>query len=153
MNFRVIPISEEIADKVRETNKSPQYGHPAHTDLAKGYGPCRLCLETFERGVEERILFTYNAFEGLADLPLPSPIFVHKEKCEPYKVNQFPPALRDLPLIFEAFGENAAILQREKVTESEIENLIEKLFSPANVKYINIRNAEAGCFIARIDRE
>lgn len=153
MSFKVMPISQEISDKVRETQESPQYGHPAHTDTAKGYGPCRSCLKTFIKGAEERILFTYNAFENLYEVPLPSPIFVHKEHCEPFTADGFPPELRGLPLIFEAYGENGEVMKRERVVESNIETSIENLFQSSFVEYIHIRNAEAGCFIARIERE
>ncbi len=57
-SYRVIAIPEQIAQHVRATLKSPQYGHPAHVEVAKGYGPCRSCLQTFHTGEEQRILFT-----------------------------------------------------------------------------------------------
>ena len=73
MNYKIVPIELELARSVRENMKSPQYGHPAFAEIADGYGPCRQCLKTFEQGAEERILFTYNAFENLSRLPLPGP--------------------------------------------------------------------------------
>ena len=48
--FRVLPIDSAITEKVRNTLKSPQYGHPAHVELAAGYGPCRSCLKQFRTG-------------------------------------------------------------------------------------------------------
>lgn len=151
MNYKVIPIPSEIAESVRENLKSPQYGHPATVDVAKGYGPCRSCLKTFNQGKEERILFTYNSFEGLSDLPLPGPVFVHKDNCAEYSENGFPQDLIDLPMLFEAFGKNSEMIRRITVKKNEIDEQIQNLFVLPNVDYINIRNAEAGCFIARIE--
>ena len=152
MNFRVIVIPQEIARQTRETLKSPQYGHPAYTDLAKGYGPCRSCLRTFERDKENRILFTYNAFAGLSNLPLPSPIFIHQNDCERYQSNEFPADLRALPIVLEGYGRESRLVAREKVANKDFEAVINRLFAHHSVDYLHIRNAEAGCFIARIER-
>ena len=153
MNFRIAAIPEETARKVRETMKSAQYGHPAFTDLAKGYGPCRLCLKTFDIGKEDRILFTYNAFEGLSELPLPSPIYIHKDECERYEAEGFPADLRELPIALEGYGKASYLHAREKVNSQTIEQTIEQLFANPEVEYIHIRNTEAVCFMARIERE
>jgi len=58
--YHVIAIPETLAQDVREPLKAPRYGHPAHVELAAGYGPCRLCLQKFREGEEDRILFTYD---------------------------------------------------------------------------------------------
>ena len=71
--YKVVPIDPRLAASVRAEMKSPQYGHPAHAELAKGYGPCRSCLKTFRITGEDRILFTYNPFDGLASYPSPGP--------------------------------------------------------------------------------
>ncbi|MBX7173100.1 MAG: DUF1203 domain-containing protein [Pyrinomonadaceae bacterium] len=151
MSYKVVPISTEIAESVRENLRSPQYGHPAFTSLATGYGPCRSCLKTFDQGKEERILFTYNSFEGLSDLPLPGPIFIHKNDCQEYAENGFPKDLIDLPMLFEAFGDNSELIKRESVQKDKIDEQIQQILDLPNVKFVNIRNAEAGCFIARIE--
>ncbi len=152
MNYKIIPISSEIARSVRENMKSPQYGHTAFADVAKGYGPCRVCLKTFRKGEEERILFTYNAFENLSNLPLPSPVYIHKNDCETFNENDFPNDLIDLPLMFEGYGEESKLIERELFNKEIFENQIAKIFDDSNVNYINIRNTEAGCFVARIER-
>ncbi len=133
--------------------RSPQYGHPAFSEIATGYGPCRACLRTFDEGQEERLSFTYNAFEGLSDLPLPGPIFIHTDDCDPFRHSGFPEKLRDLPMLFEGFGESGELVVREKVQEYQIEYDISNIFTNTAIKYINLRNSEAGCFIARIDRK
>ncbi len=152
MNYKIVPIPSEIARSVREIMKSPQYGHQAFADVAKGYGPCRQCLKTFVKGADERILFTYNAFENLSDLPLPSPIFIHKNECESFAGDAFPSDLLDLPLLFEGYADDSKLVEREAMKKEVLENQIAEIFDISQVKYINIRNAEAGCFIARIER-
>ena len=152
--FRVLPIDFKLAEAVRRTLKSPQYGHPAHVELAAGYGPCRLCLKQFRAGEEDRILFTFNPFQGLDDYPSPGPVFIHARTCPSYDEPQaFPEELRSLPLTLEAYGENRWIIARERPSAKEIESSVERLLQTSGVRYIHVRNTEAGCFIARIERD
>ena len=151
--FRVVPIDREVAEQVRSTLRSPQYGHPAHVEVSAGYGPCRSCLKTFEEGKEERILFTYNPFEGLDAYPSPGPIFVHAQACEPFgKAGSFPERLRALPLTLEGYAEGRWVVARLRPEHGQEEDAIAKLFAHVNVDYIHIRNTEAGCYIARVER-
>ncbi|HZI55715.1 MAG TPA: DUF1203 domain-containing protein [Verrucomicrobiae bacterium] len=151
--FQVLPIDSALTEVVRHTLKSPQYGHPAHIELAKGYGPCRACLKQFRTGQEDRILFTYNPFAGLDEYPSPGPVFVHADSCQHYaQPGKFPEELRALPLTLEAYGENRWIVARERPAENEIEQSVERLLNMSGVHYIHIRNTEAGCYIARIER-
>jgi hypothetical protein len=151
--FRIRQITETIANQARETLRSPQYGHPAHVEVATGYGPCRLCLHTFNEGNDSRILFTYNPFEGLDSYPSPGPIFIHEKKCSPYSaVNEFPADLRNLKLVFEAYGPERWLVLQERIRDGAVEAGIAKMFDQAAVEYIHVRNEEAGCFIAHIER-
>src|SRR5512146_2417464 len=103
--FRVVPISDQVAESVRRELRSPQYGHPAHAETATGYGPCRSCLRTFTVGAEQRLLFTYNPFDGLSSYPSPGPIFIHSDGCEAFVGDGFPADLRALPLYLEGYDE------------------------------------------------
>ena len=151
--FRVLPIDSALAEKVRSTLSSPQYGHPAHRELAQGYGPCRVCLKQFRAGEEDRILFTYNPFESLDSYPSPGPIFIHAKSCPGFsEPDQFPEELKSLPLTLEAYGDNRWIMARERPSADEIEISLERLLHTSGVRYIHVRNTEAGCFIARIER-
>ena len=151
MSYQIVAVSEEISRKVRKEMRSPQYGHPAFVEVAKGYGPCRSCLRKFDEGREERILFTYNPFEGLSDLPLPGPVFIHGADCERYEKEGFPEELLDLPLLFEGFGETGRLETRVGIDRSAVDDQIRAVLDTPGVDYIYVRNAEAGCFVARID--
>lgn len=151
--FQLIPIPDHISRQVRDTLKSPQYGHPAYVEVATGYGPCRSCLCTFVEGQEKRILFTYNPFDGLDSYPSPGPIFIHEQACVPFAPDhEFDSALRKIPLVLESFGRNRSLLAEERFADGKMEERIEKMFGNPLVKYIHLRNGEAGCFIARIER-
>ena len=151
--FRVLPIPENIANQARKTLQSPQYGHPAHVEVAKGYGPCRQCLHTFNKGQENRMLFTCNPFEGLDPYPSPCPIFIHEETCAPYEaVNEFPSDLRKLKLVLEAYGRGRWLITHERIRDGNVDQTIARMFDQPVVEYIHVRSEEAGCFIAHIER-
>ncbi len=153
MKFRIIPIPGEIAAETRAKLISPQYTSlKADVSIATGYGPCRSCLKVFNEGADERIYLTYNSFEGFSELPDPGPIFIHKNECEPFGDGGFPPDLADLPLLFEGFGENSKLFIRERIAKENVEGQIKRVFDLGGVRFINIRNAEAGCFVARVER-
>jgi hypothetical protein len=150
---RIQGIPDSIAAAARETMKSPQYGHPAHVETATGYGPCRLCLQTFQVGADERLLFTYQPFTDPAALPAPGPVFIHRQRCERYEGPELPAALRPLPLALEGYGSGGNLLLQRRVGGSPFEVVLESIFDCRDVQYAHLRNAEAGCFIARIDRD
>jgi hypothetical protein len=152
IQYRVIAIPEDIADKVRASLRSPQYGHPAHLELATGFGPCRFCLRTFQEGQEERILFTYNSFSGTDMIPLPGPIFIHQRYCLRYQDPGFPPDLNRLDLILEGYNADGKATAFENPVIERAEEAVLKLLSDEGVMFIQIRNAKAGCFVARIER-
>lgn len=152
MGFRIAGIPGSLAAEVRRTLRSPQYGHPAHRETATGYGPCRLCLRTFVEGVEERILFTYQPFSDPGSVPAPGPVFIHAGPCDRYEAPAFPPDLRRLPLLLEAYEAGGEPLGRARVRDQAPEAVLERLFAAAGTAYVHIRNEEAGCFMARVDR-
>jgi hypothetical protein len=150
--FRIQGIPESVATAVRTTMRSPQYGHPAHAEVATGYGPCRLCLQTFTVGADERLLFTYQPFSDAAALPAPGPVFIHRGPCRRYDNIGLPEALRPLPLVVEGYGPDGALLLQRRVGSASFETVLDEVMSRPEARYAHLRNAEAGCFIARIDR-
>jgi len=153
MNFKVVPIPAEITNAARATMVSPQYQSlPAFSAIANGYGPCRSCLDTFREGEEHRTSFTYNPFDGISKIPQPGPVFIHSEACQEFDGPGFPAGIRHLPMLLEAFDESGEFIERVPVRGELLESLIAEILSRPRVRLINIRNAEAGCFIARIER-
>ena len=149
LRYRISGIPESLAREVRSTLQSPQYGHPAHVETATGYGPCRQCLRTFRQGEEERILFTYQPFAAPA-LPDPGPVFIHREACDRYDDLAFPEELRSIPLVVESYSASGEMLERCLAGDDPIEQVLELRAGDPQVQYLHLRNAEAGCFIARV---
>jgi len=153
MDYRVVAIPETMSSEVRRTLTSPQYKSlAANVSVANGYGPCRSCLRVFEQGVDHRIYLTYNSFDGLSPLPDPGPIFIHENECSRFDSDGFPPNLLELPVLLEAFADESRFVKRVRMEADIVDSQIARLFSNEAVRFINLRNAEAGCFIARVER-
>lgn len=150
LRFQGIP--DAVAAEVRKTMRSPQYGHPAHREVAQGYGPCRLCLRTFAVGSEERILFTYQPFSESGSLPSPGPVFIHAEPCARYDEDAVPPDFRGLPLVFAAYQNGGRLLAQESTGVESVEETLGRIFDRTGADYVHVRNGEAGCFMARVQR-
>jgi hypothetical protein len=150
--YRVVPISGDAANEVRRTMRSPSAKLPASSAVATGYGPCRSCLKIFRQGEEERIYITYDPFAGVSSLPLPGPVFIHTEECAEYSSDGFPRELHPIPMILEGFGVNSRLLRSEAVSIDSVDDQIKEILDTDEVEVIHIRNAEAGCFIAKIQR-
>lgn len=152
-SFRVAAIPTKVAELVRTTRSSPGYGHPAHEEVATGYGPCRHCLRDFQVGKDRRILFTYDPFHGIEPLPLPGPIFIHAESCERFPdAGGFPQDLRSHRLTFAAYGDSRRLVSEEYVANGEVEPAISRLLERNEVNYVHVRDTEAGCYDFRIER-
>jgi hypothetical protein len=137
MSYIVRGVSQEVADEVRRTRRAPGYGHPVHEEVATGTGPCRCCLRPFVPGREKRLLFTYRPPARAGSLNAPGP--------------GFPDALRALPLAFEARAGQSRVTALSAGSEEAPETQMERLFA-ADAEWLHVRHAEAGCFIACVER-
>lgn len=153
--FAVLALPTKVADLVRETKRSPGYGHPAHTEVATGYGPCRHCLRTFKVGEEQRILFTYDPFFGIERVPLPGPVFIHAHSCAAYPADAgYPPDMLQHAAVMNAFRKGQQLIARRVVEEKGAHlDAIQQLLANEDVDYIEVRDLEAGCFDFRIERQ
>jgi hypothetical protein len=150
--FRFSGIPDHIAAEVRQTMRAPEYGHPAHQELAHGYGPCRVCLRTFDIGKEERILFTYQPFRDPESLPAPGPIFIHAHPCRRYDAPELPRDFRALPLVLEGYQTGGRLVAQERVGGQVPEEVLARIFEETSADYVHVRNGEAGCFMAKVER-
>lgn len=151
--LRIVAMPTSVAQEVRATMRAPAYGHPAHTEVATGHGPCRHCLRNFRIGEERRILFTYDPFADLALPPLPGPVFIHEEPCDRHPEDGgFPEGLRSHELTLAAYGAQRRLLEEEQVKDGKVETALERIFALSNVEYVHVRDTEAGCYDFRIER-
>ena len=148
--YRIAGIDPRLVTEVRETLRSPEYGHPAVREVARGTGPCRSCLDLFAVGADERLLFTYRPAETDGTLGAPGPIFSHAGSCARYDGTSFPPGLRTLPLLFEARAAGNRILAAMRATGAGIDTTVGELLAMEGVDYLHVRHGEAGCHIAKV---
>jgi hypothetical protein len=152
-SYRVIALAQDVADTVRATHLSPFSKHPTHTEVARGHGPCRLCLRAFSVGQDRRILFTLDPFAGLESLPLPGPVFIHEGACQRHAADAgFPIDLRGRGLTIQGFGTGRRLLAEEHVENGSVDLVIERLFERPDVRYLHVRDTAAGCYDFRIER-
>ena len=152
-SFRVVAVSEGLAEKVRSSRRAPGYGHPVHAEVATGYGPCRLCLRDFAVGVDRRLLFTLDPFHGLEPYPLPGPVFIHERECDRHpELGGFPEDLRTHDLTFAAYGRGRVLRSEERVAGRDADSAIARLLGRPDVDYIHVRDTAAGCYDLRVER-
>jgi hypothetical protein len=152
--IRVMGIPTEVAEEVRSTMRAPGYGFPAHAEVGTDAAPCRHCLRSIDPGQPGRILFTYDRFAGIEQLPQPGPVYIHAEACPRYEeVARFPEELRASPRTLEAYARGRRLLAQEYVSDGKFEPAIEKLFAWREVDYIQVNSTTAGCFTFRIERD
>jgi hypothetical protein len=152
-SYRVVAVGDRIADAVRKTLRSPGYDHPAHTEVATSYGPCRQCLGAFSVGKERRILFTYDSFYGRETLPLPGPVFIHEHDCERYPEDEgFPVDMLSRRLTRNAYAQGRRLVSQRYVSNGIVEREIQRLLQDRDVAYIHVRDTDAGCYDFCIER-
>ncbi len=151
-SFRVVAIPTEVASKVRTTLRSSFHDFPVHQNVATEGAPCRHCLRQITAG-EGQILFTYDRFAGVEDLPQPGPVYVHADGCSRYTEQAaFPEELRNSPRTLEAYGNGRTLLSRQHVHDGRFEPVIERMLANRDVNYIQVNSTTAGCFTFRIER-
>ena len=150
--FHLLGLSDALTREVRETRRSPGYGHPVVSETARGTGPCRACLEQFQVGQEERLLFTYRPPSRDGMLGAPGPVFIHARDCRQYRGTRFPPGLLSLPLLIEAWASGNRIHSACPASGSDLEKVIRELLEDPRTAYLHVRHGEAGCHIASVER-
>ncbi len=152
-SYRVVAVGDRTADAVRKTRRSPGYGHPAHAEVATGYGPCRQCLRNFSVGEERRILFTYDSFYGKETLPLPGPVFIHEHDCERYPEDGgFPVDMLSRRLTLNGYARGRRLVSQSYVSNGVVEPELQRLLQDRDVAYIHVRDTDAGCYDFCIER-
>jgi hypothetical protein len=152
-SFRVVAIRSEVAEQVRNTGKSPNYGFPAHREMAAGRAPCRHCLKLIQKDEQELLLFTYDPFRELDEPPLPGPVYIHAAECPRHPESDvIPEEYRGRLLTLEGYGNDRALVMEIRVRDGAAERDAEQLFRDAKIRYVNVRSTEAGCFLFRLER-
>lgn len=155
--FKVVPLSEAYAAKIRATN-TDDFGHTVIEKVATGKGPCRVSLKPFAVGEDVRLLVSHSPFEIDNAFNQPGPVFINKKEVEAYNdVHCFPPEIKadkeSFPLSLIGYSKNQNMVFTQLVGDNDVDELIPKIFEEhPYVEYLHARNAEACCFICKIER-
>lgn len=155
--FRIVPLSEAYAAHVRMTGEDA-YGHEVVEQLATGFGPCRVSLKPFTPGEDVRLLLSHSPFEIANAFNQPGPIFIHQKAVNAYDdIHRFPPEIKadtlHFPLSLIGYNQEQTMVFTQLVNDDDVDILISQtLEDHPEIAYLHARNAEAGCFICKIER-
>ncbi|CAN5460840.1 DUF1203 domain-containing protein [soil metagenome] len=151
--LKVIAVATGLVEAMRRTMLSPGYGHPVSVQVATGHGPCRHCLEAFVVGEERRMLFTYNSFERLEAIPQPGPVFVHERSCVRYDERAgYPRGLLEFKAVLDGYDARQMLVRREVLLDGTQEDALQAMFEEDAIRYVQVRDGEAGCYDFRVER-
>lgn len=157
MKFKIIPLSKEIAAKIRN-NSTDDFGHKVIKQVATGLGPCRVSLKPFRPGRDKRLLFSHSPFQIENAYNQPGPIFIHADEVEEYTdVHRFPPEIKADKVHFHltliGYNPDQLMIFTKLVGNDDVDELISKIFDEHDdIEYLHARSAEACCYICKIER-
>lgn len=155
--FKIVPLQMDYVSKI-QTQKVDDFKYPVVEQIATGYGPCRITLEPFTPEKDKRLLFSYTPFDIDNAFNQPGPIFIHKKKVKPYSdIHRFPPKIKadkkNFPLTLMGYNEQQEMVFTQLVGNHDVDQLITTIFNTnKTINYLHARNAEAGCYICKIER-
>lgn len=155
--FKIVPLTADYAKRIRETRKD-DFGHEVIEQVAKGRGPCRVSLKPFTVGEDKRLLLAHSPFEIDNAFNQPGPIFIHAGEVEAYKdIYRFPPEIKadkeNFPLSLIGYSQSQKMVFTKLVGDADVDELLPEIFeSNPHIAYLHARNAEACCYICRIER-
>lgn len=155
--FKIVPLSKAYAAEIKAAGKD-QFGHPVIEQLATGSGPCRVSLKPFEKGVDKRLLISHSPFDIDNAYNQPGPVFIHKEDVEEYSdIYRFPPEIKanrkSFPLSLVGYSKDQLMVFTRLVGDDDVDELIANIFEQhPEIEYLHARNAQACCYICKIER-
>jgi hypothetical protein len=155
--FKIVPLSKAFVQQIK-TTMTDDFGNPVVEQLATGLGPCRISLKPFNKGVDNRLLFKHSPFEVENAYNQPGPVFINAADEEEYSdVFRFPPEIKankqSFPLSLIGYNHDQMMVFTRLVGDADVDELIGEIFDKnKEVAYLHARNAQACCFICKIER-
>lgn len=120
-------------------------------DQKPGY-LCRVSLEDVEIG-EEVILFPFEHHETDSPYKASGPIFIRKnaEKAN-LEINKIPEMLFKRLQSLRVYDKNGIMIDAKTLEGKEIRKEIESIFNNNSASYIQIHNANPGCYNCQVNR-
>jgi hypothetical protein len=158
MSFKIVPLAREYASKILAAGHD-DFGNNIVEQIASGYGPYRVSLKPFAPGVDRRVLISHSPFTIANAFNQPGPVFFNASNVEEYSdIHRFPPDIKadpaNFPLTLIGYSGDQRMVFSELVGDRDVDEMIECVFEDrTDVEFLHARNAEAGCFICKIERE
>lgn len=155
--FKIVPLSKALVQQIK-ANMTDDFDNPVVEQLATGLGPCRISLKPFNKGVDKRLLFKHSPFEVENAYNQPGPVFVNAADVDEYSgVFRFPPEIKankqSFPLSLIGYNCDQMMVLTQLVGDADVDELIGEIFDKhPEVEYLHARNAQACCFICKVER-
>jgi hypothetical protein len=155
--FKIVPLPKSYAQKIRAT-LTDDFGHQVTEKIAAGSGPCRVSLKPFTKWVDKRLLFTHSPFEVDNAYNQPGPVFINSDEVEEYSdIHRFPPEIKadknSFPLTLIGYNNDQQMALTMLVGDGDVDEMIIQVFETRpDVQYLHARNAQACCYICKIER-
>jgi hypothetical protein len=129
-----------------------RHGARRVTADAGGGFPCRVSLEDARAG--EPMLLVHHVHHDVAG-PYRSAfaIFVREGAERAVHVDACPPCFAGRTLSLRGFDDTGALADARLAAPGEADTAIRALLTDSRIAFINVHNAAAGCFAARVDHE
>lgn len=143
--YQLRPLSSGEAEQLRAAG-----GEVYVADEKPGY-PCRRCLRDAEVG-DELILTNFDPFDQDSPYRSASPIFIHRQPCEPVIEAELPSQLTVRQLSVRCFDSGSMMIDAKVIDGNELDGLLQKFFSNVEADYVHVHNASRGCWATTVTR-
>jgi hypothetical protein len=151
MNYRIVGLPAEKFAHLFTLSDSDLAAAGGVRRIADYPYPCRVSLTDAEPG-EELVLVNYEHHPVESPYRMRFAIFVRQGDETYDKVNEVPEQLRKRVLAVRSFDDKGMMVANGLVDGQEVEPVIEELLAPAQVAYLHIHFAAAGCYAAKVVR-
>jgi len=86
-------------------------------------------------------------------VPLPGPVFVHGEMCERFdEEGGYPWELLPYPAVMDGYDAEQRLVRQQRASNGDQESVVREILQDAAIRYVMVRDLEAGCFDFRVER-
>jgi len=153
-NFRIVGLPAAQFTPLFELSDEQlaKRGARRMTVDAKPGFPCRVGLADAEIG-ETVILLPFTHHEVNSPYRASGPGFVRENAIEAdLPANEVPEVVSTRTMSVRAYNKSAMMVDGAVVPGSEIKAHIARLFADADIEYLHLHNAGAGCYSCRVER-